>query len=271
MHVVLLANNRVASEVACCIRDQGDDIVALVLHPAERRKFGDEIIRASDVTPSAIYDGTRINDPKILAALAAHAPDIGVSVSFGYLLRRPVLDLFPRGCVNLHPAFLPYNRGANPNIWSIVDRTPAGVTIHYIDEGVDTGDIIAQTQIPVEVVDTGETLYHKLEQASTDLFRRTWPSLRVGDVQRRPQAPGQGSVHRLRDVERIDEIDLDRTYTGRELIDILRARTFLPYPGAFFRVGGKKIYLRLQLLEDELPPSPHAESVANPRIPSEEV
>jgi methionyl-tRNA formyltransferase len=173
---------------------------------------------------------------------------MGVSVLFGYILRAPFLSLFPRGIVNLHPAFLPYNRGAYPNVWSIVERTPAGATLHYVDAGVDTGDIVSQATVPVSQTDTGATLYSRLEQAAFALFRDTWPRLRAGDAPRVPQPPG-GTSHRVADVARIDAIDLDHSYRARDLIDILRARTFPPYSGAYFEVDGRRVYMRLELAE----------------------
>ena len=78
---------------------------------------------------------------------------------FAYVVNDDFIELFPKGCINLHPALLPHNRGRFPNIWSIVSKTPAGVTLHYIDEGIDTGDVIAQKEVPVEVTDTGAELF----------------------------------------------------------------------------------------------------------------
>jgi len=250
VRILLCANNWVGWKIASWLREQSEEIAALVVHPLERRKYGGEITQAAGVHPSAIFDGSKLSHPDVLQAIRARQPEIGISAFFGYILRSEFLQLLPRGCVNVHSAFLPYNRGANPNIWSIVDRTPAGVTVHYIDEGIDTGDIIGQQIVPVEPVDTGETLYRKLEEAAVDVFREHWPMIRAGCAKRISQ-PREGTFHRLRDVELIDEIDLDRTYTGRELIDIIRARTFPPYPGAFFRHDGRKTYLRLQLLYEE--------------------
>ena len=138
-------------------------------------------------------------------------------------------------------------------MWSIVDGTPAGVTLHYIDDSVDTGDILAQRDVPVGSTDTGKTLYHKLELACIELFKENWYLILGGQLHRSPQSSGAGTFHHTRDVEKIDEIELDRNYTARELINILRARTFPPYAGACFLDGGRKVYLRLQLLyEDEL-------------------
>jgi methionyl-tRNA formyltransferase len=250
MRIVLFANNWVGRQIASWLREQGEEIVALVLHPLERRTFGEQIIQAAGAKPDSIFDGSKLSDPVVLQAIVRRCPEIGVSALFGYILRPECIRPLPRGCVNLHPALLPYNRGANPNIWSIVDRTPAGVTLHYIDEGIDSGDIIRQRKVEVDPIDTGLTLYRKLEEAAVELFRECWPFVRAGRVERTPQHQG-GTFHKLRDVQSIDEIELDRTYTARLLIDILRARTFPPYPGAFFRDQGRKIYLRLQLFNEE--------------------
>jgi len=253
MRVLLFGNNRAASEAARLLRASGDELVGLVLHPVERRRFGDEILAAAGVAAERVFDASTLRQPETVAALAALAPEIGLSVYFGYILRPEVIALAPRGVVNLHPALLPFNRGAYPNVWSIVDGTPAGVTLHYIDAGVDTGDVIAQRAVEVAAKDTGASLYRKLEEASLELLRATWPAIRRGEAPRLPQPRDAGTAHRVRDVERIDAIDLERRYLARELIDVLRARTFPPHRGAYVVVDGRKIYLRLELLdEDEL-------------------
>ena len=124
----------------------------------------------------------------------------------------------------------------------------AGVTLHYVDARIDTGDVIAQRRVEMEAVDTAGTLYRKLEEAAFDLFCRTWPQIRAGHVQRAAQSGQTGTFHFLRELESLGEIDLERSYTGRELINILRARTFHPYPGAFFRDGdGRRVHVRLEL------------------------
>jgi len=251
MRILYLGNNWVGWQVIRWLREQNEQIVGLVVHPPHKRKYGDEIIRSAQVSPAHIFDGAQLRQPEVLQAIRALRPDIGLSVLFGYILAPEVLDLFPSAVINLHPAYLPYNRGAYPNVWSIVERTPAGVTLHYIDAGVDTGDIVAQRQVPIEPVDTGETLYRKLEQACVELFKETWPLIRSGQASRIRQRSDEGSYHRTRDVERIDHIDLDRKYTARELIDVIRARTFPPYPGGYFIHQGRKVYLRLQLLPEE--------------------
>ena len=98
----------------------------------------------------------------------------------------------------------------------------------------------------VEPIDTGKSLYAKLEAALVTLFCDTWPALEAGTAGRAPQGPG-GTVHRARDLAALDRIDLDAPTTARALIDTLRARTFPPYDGAFFEVGGRRVYLDLSL------------------------
>ena len=214
------------------------------------RCMGERFARAVSNTKCVVLDGSRLKEPGVLEQVRRLEADIAVSVLFGYVLNTDFIGLFPQGCINLHPALLPYNRGAFPNVWSIVSKTPAGVTLHYIDPGIDTGDVIAQKEVPVLVTDTGASLYGRLEIEALELFKSNWPSVRSGTCARSPQSAGGGSSHRARDVEKIDEIDLQKTYRAEDLINVIRARTFAPYPGAYFVHAGKKIYLRLDLSEE---------------------
>jgi methionyl-tRNA formyltransferase len=250
MRSIYFANNLLGLKVLQWLKVQGDEPVGLVVHPAERQRYGKEIIEASGLDDDCIFDASKLREPATIEAIKALEPDLGISVLFVYVLKPELISLFPKGCVNLHPALLPYNRGTYPNVWSIVEGTPAGVTLHYIDEGIDTGEVIAQQEVPVSPTDTGESLYHKLEDAAETLFVNNWPLVKSGQAPRAPQPEG-GTFHRFRDVDQIDQIDLDRTYTGRELINILRARTFPPYDGAFFEEQGRRFYMRLQMIETE--------------------
>jgi methionyl-tRNA formyltransferase len=247
MRTFLFANNLVGWQVSRWLRTRETDICGVAIHPEGSRRFADEILRSAGVADDAVFDGSRIHEPEVLGAIARLAPEIGVSVMFGYILQRGLLDLFPAGCVNLHPALLPHNRGSYPNVWSIVDGTPSGVTLHYIDEGVDTGDVIAQSEVAVESTDTGETLYRRLEQASIALFQSTWPTIESGTAARSRQSAVASTAHRVADVSEIDRIELDRDYRAGDLLNILRARTFDGYRGAYFLDGDEKVYIRVSL------------------------
>jgi methionyl-tRNA formyltransferase len=250
MRIVCLCNNWLGWQVLQWLGNQRQEIVGVVVHPAGQGKCLDEIRSVAKRTGCVVVEDSFLSEPEGLAQIRSCKADMAVSVLFRNILRKPFLDLFPKGCINLHPAYLPYNRGNYPNVWSIVEKTPAGVTLHYIDEGLDTGDIIAQEKVAVEMTDTGGTLYRKLELAALELFQRAWPGIESGNPPRRPQGAEPGTSHRRSDVEDIDEIDLGRKYRAEDLINILRARTFPPYGGAYFRENGKKVYLGLELSEE---------------------
>jgi methionyl-tRNA formyltransferase len=251
VRILYLANNLVGLRVLEFLKGRGEEIAGLVVHPPGKQKCATDILAASGLPENRIFHGETLGEARTLEAIAALGADIGVSVFFGYILRAPLLRMLPSGCINLHPALLPFNRGSYPNVWSIVDGTPAGVTLHYIDEGVDTGDIIAQREVAALPSDTGESLYRKLEEACVDLFQETWPAIRAGNPPRAPQPSEGGTTHRMKDVDRIDRIELDKSYPARELIDVIRARTFAGHRGAYFEKNGKRVYMRIQLFGEE--------------------
>lgn len=124
-------------------------------------------------------------------------------ISFGYrhLISKAILDLFPDRAINLHISYLPWNRGSDPNLWSFIEGSPKGVTIHHLDEGVDTGDIIAQEEIVFDSdLETLATSYEHLALAVQELFKRNWPMTKNGSNQRCKQI-GAGSAHKVKDRE----------------------------------------------------------------------
>ena len=132
----------------------------------------------------------------------AREHEVIVSHGYRHILRAPVLDLFPGRAVNLHISLLPWNRGAHPNVWSAVEGTPSGVTVHHIDEGVDTGDLVAQREVTVSDEETLASSHDRLQREIVELFWTVWPEIRAGTAPRRPQS-GEGSEHRVRDLESI--------------------------------------------------------------------
>jgi methionyl-tRNA formyltransferase len=176
-------------------------------------------------------------------------PDLLVSCGFDHRVPPEVLDVPPEGAVNLHPAYLPYNRGRNPNVWSIVNGTPAGVTIHYMDEEFDTGEIIARRRVETAFDDTGRSLQRCLEEAAVDLFRETWPEIESGTVETTPQ-PDDGSYHSGREFEELCELDPDATVEVKQFLDRLRALTYPPYDNARIDVDGEIYYVDIAIYRE---------------------
>lgn len=250
MTYVYLANGRVGRDILRWLVQRGDPPIGVVVHPGARDSEWEDILAAANLRSEDLLDGSALRTGGGVAWVRERQPEWLISVSFGYVLSPEVLDIARHGAVNLHPALLPHNRGAYPNVWSIVDGTPAGVTLHFMDSDIDTGDIIAQREVAVLPTDTGEILYRRLEDASIELFREAWPSLEANQVRRMPQ-PRNGSAHRVSDVDRIDRIDPDQAMRAGTLVDILRARTFPPYKGAYLDLPDRRVYMTLHLTEEK--------------------
>lgn len=245
--IAYMANNRLGLDILRTLRDAGETVAVLVLHPKEKARYRAEMEK---LAPQAlVLEGSSLRESATIAKFQAAKPDLILSVLFDYILRPEILQIPKLGAVNLHPSFLPYHRGNWPNVWSILEGTPAGVTLHYMDEGIDTGDIVAQRRVEILATDTGKTLYERLEAAGLELFRIAWPWIRSGEAPRAGQ-DGAGCVHRRADTRSLDRIDPRQSYRAIDLINLLRARTFPPYSGAYIEENGRKIFLRLECYEE---------------------
>jgi methionyl-tRNA formyltransferase len=131
--------------------------------------------------------------------LKKNSIDFIISYRYRHIIKKPIIEYVKGNIINLHISLLPWNRGADPNLWSFLEDTPKGCTIHYIDDGIDTGDIIIQK--PVVFEPKGETLattYNKLNAEVVHLFRKEWPRIMNGDIKRTKQIPF-ACAHRLTD------------------------------------------------------------------------
>lgn len=120
-------------------------------------------------------------------------------ISYGYrhIISKEIIDLIYPRIINLHISYLPWNRGADPNLWSFIDETPKGVTIHLVDEGLDTGDILIQKEVEFKDLET-ETLsstYQILKKEIETLFMANWEKISTLKIEARPQL-GKGSYHK---------------------------------------------------------------------------
>ena len=136
--------------------------------------------------------------------------DLTVSYTYRYILTEGILDALGNNVVNIHNSFLPFNRGANPNIWSILDETPRGVTLHYMNIGLDKGNIIVQDLVAdCSERETLESSYNELDEAAKRLFKKAFACYGFWrSMGKEPQ--GAGSYHSIKDGSFIK--DLTDTY-----------------------------------------------------------
>lgn len=126
-------------------------------------------------------------------------------ISFGYpfILKKEILSAVKGSVINLHISYLPFNRGAHPNVWSQIDNIISGVTIHLIDEGLDTGNILFQKEVNIDQdTNTLKTSYQFLISEIEYLFKMNWKYLRTNECKGWKQQ-GSGTFHYAKDLEKV--------------------------------------------------------------------
>lgn len=173
-----------------------------------------------------------VNAPESVQAIRALAPDLIVVVAYGQILKPGILEIPLKGCINVHASLLPQYRGAAPIQWAIANgEVRTGVTTMFLNEGMDTGDIIDQAMEPIREDDTAGTLHDRLALLGAGLLARTVESLRQGTVQRTPQNPAKATY-----APKLKKSDgrLDWSRPAIELHN--RIRGFNPWPGCYLEL-----------------------------------
>lgn len=245
LKIILLANDKVGLKITKYLKRQKENIVGLVLHPKKNAKLADEIKKTARV--KNVFYADQINSTYYLNKIKKLRPDLALSMWFGCILKKEFIKLFPFGCINLHNSYLSYNRGKYPHVWAIYNNSKYGVSIHFIDEKIDAGDIIARKEIKIKITDIAGTLYERSLKEIVKLFIATWPKIKQGKIKPIPQDEKIATFHLAKDVEKLDFIDLNKKYLTRDLINQLRARNFHDRTYAYFLHKGKKIFIKLIL------------------------
>jgi methionyl-tRNA formyltransferase len=130
-------------------------------------------------------------------------------VSYGYrhILKKEHINSSKNPIINLHISYLPWNKGADPNYWSWIDNTPKGVTIHAIDEGIDTGDIFTQKEVNFKNNETLSSSYNKLKKEIEILFIDNFENIIKGSILPQTQLQG-GSLHYVKDFPGVKSWDV---------------------------------------------------------------
>ncbi len=145
----------------------------------------------------------RIRNKITLEMVKGLMPSLIVSFNYRHRIPKDVLDYMGDRVINLHTSLLPYNRGSSPNFFSFLENTPKGVTIHLVDENLDTGNILIQKELFFdEEKETFASTYARLLEEIKTLFKDNWPAIKAGSITPVRQT-GQGSVHRMKELDEI--------------------------------------------------------------------
>jgi methionyl-tRNA formyltransferase len=236
MKFVVFASDYVGKEVVKIFEQANHPICGLILDAKDKGNFNKEIIdifsRQNFNSPILYSDA--VYDQESLLMIQNINPDLMLLAWWSYIIKPSLIQIPRLGVLNFHPSYLPHNRGKHYNFWTLVEETPFGVTIHWVDEGVDSGEIAFQELIEKDWEDTGETLYYKAQEKILKLFKDNFETIRKGEIPRTPQDFAQGSFHKASELAEASHIDLDKEYQAKDLLNLLRAKTFPPHPAAWF-------------------------------------
>lgn len=223
--------------------DLREEICAIfTLEPARAAKVSGAV-RFDDLSVThgiPLHYVRNMNDPGPVATLKALAPDLVFCVGWTQLLHREVLEIPRLGCIGFHASLLPRYRGRAPVNWAIIKgERESGNTMLLLDDGVDTGDIIAQRAFPISDDDTCATTYDKVAASEDEMIREVMPLLHQGCLPRRRQDDSRATLMPPR---RPDDGRIAWRRPSRELHDWVRALTH-PYPGAFTSFDGTPVFV----------------------------
>ena len=182
-----------------------------------------------------VFQPAKVREPACVEELAGYRADVIVVIAFGQILPRSILELTPYGCINVHASLLPKYRGAAPIQWALIDgETVTGVTTMQMDEGLDTGDMLLETEVPIGADETGGSLHDKLAAAGAKLCVETLKALEEGTVTPRKQGESPTKYARMLDKE-LGRIDWSRDAASIERL----IRGLSPWPSAYTLWEGK--------------------------------
>lgn len=242
MNIVYFANHNVGCRCLEALHAEGLTPGLVVVQQEEPEHLSYDSVELTSVDMGI---AVHVYDPKdkqeLVSRLEQASPDVLISVAWRYIFPRAVLDIPRFAAINFHGSYLPRCRGAHPTNWAIISgEKQTGVSVHFLDPGVDTGDIIIQESFPILPVDTAYSVRQRQDVLSVDLMRRLAGLLRQGKLPRVPQDNARATTFRKRGPEdgliRWNEMD------ATQVFDFVRALTE-PYPGAYTLHDGRRLVL----------------------------
>jgi len=219
---------------------EGYRVAAVVTQP-DRPKGRKRVLTPPPVKVEAERHGIpvlqpeKLRHPDAVEALRQLAPDLIVTAAYGQILPKAVLELPKFGCINIHASLLPKYRGGAPIHYAVMrGEAVTGVTIMYMAEGLDTGDMLSKVEVPIGDDDTTGSMFVKLSAAGAELLQRTLPELLAGRLEAVPQNEAEAvySPNIRREDELID-------WSAPALAIFNQVRGLNPFPGAYTLWNGE--------------------------------
>lgn len=253
MRIIFMGTPEFSVPVLEALVEEGHEVIGTVTQPDKPRGRGKAVLM-TPVKEKAleygirVYQPVKVRDPEFIEVLKELKPDIMVVVAFGQILPKAVLDIPPLGCVNVHASLLPKYRGAAPIQWVIIDgEKETGITTMMMDTGLDTGDMLEKTVVPIAEDETGDSLHDKLSRAGSALIISTLRKIENGTIVRTPQTE-EGTCYAK--MLKKDMGNIDWTMEAAAVERLVRGLN--SWPGTYTKWNGKTLKIwKAQVLEEK--------------------
>jgi len=233
MNIGVCASNYVGYEL---LRFMGQEErkISFVIGNEKDEGYRDKIKDFCYYSNIEYFCGIDINGKEFVLYLKSLNIDILFLLWYPTILKQRVIEYMKIGVINLHPSYIPYSRGRNYWFWDIVEDSPSGVTIHFIDDKIDRGQILFQQKIQKDITTNGEQLYNKCAETMIDLFCRQYKNILEGKYTLTLVDTSHGTFHYAKELDQHSEIKLDKEYKAVD----------------FFYKDGKKYQVSIKIEEE---------------------
>jgi methionyl-tRNA formyltransferase len=207
-----------------------------------RDTWHESLVKVAKQKKLPVIQGQKVKNPEIIQKIKSLSPEVIFCIGGTQLIPKEVLTIPTLGCLNIHPAYLPKFRGRFSTVHAIASgEKTTGVTVHWMDDGIDSGPIIMQKKIAIEPTDTGRTLYDKFTKEGEKLFiifMQRW--IQGKKITAKPQNEKKATYY-PKGLPNNGQINWNRS--GKEIYNFIRAMTFEPFPPVSFTIGKKKMVI----------------------------
>ncbi len=247
MRIVFMGGHALGKKALQNLINKGKDIVGVITDiENDWYKGVDEVAERNGLL---LYKNIDVNSESSIEKISALRPDLIVVVNFQQILKEELIGIPQKGCINTHAALLPKYRGRAPLNWALINgETQVGVTVHFIEKGIDTGDIIIQRSIDVQEEDYIDVVIEKIGDLYPTIVNEAVDLLESGEFIGIKQDLSKGNYFGKRNPE-VGQINWNND--AKDIFNLIRAIS-RPYPGAFsFYNNSKIIFWRAKVIEQQ--------------------
>ncbi len=247
MRYAFAGDREISCNILKFIMAKGYRPLALFVSDFDKASHDKELIAISGLGNDFIFRGNNFKEENSIEILSLLELDYIFGIHYPYIIPKIILDIPKIGFINLHPAFLPFNKGWHTPTWAIIEGSPFGATLHFMEEALDEGDIIHQKEIEIYPIDTANSLYKRVLKLEEEVFMESFDSIcqlkpnRIKQIQR-------GSSHQKKELKAIQELDVSEKLNCIDFINRVRSLTTNNQnESVYFFLDGKKIGMQINL------------------------